>query len=113
VGYDVNFRVSVDEASAVFLNRSLVECAESLTERDQILVRQMLIAEEQYLSIEPGAMDRFEDRLVYRANVDAADLCAKGTARRNDLECGAQGHRCGTRRYQIPKRSSDSTACPR
>ena len=69
--------MSVDEPPPGLLHRRLVEVAEAAAERDEILVGQLLIPEEQHLMVEPRPMDRGEGLGVERAQIDALDLRAE------------------------------------
>jgi hypothetical protein len=69
--------MSFDEASSVFLDRSVVERAEVAAERDQLIVGQPLVAEQQHGVVEPRAINLLENRVVNRPKIDTADLRAK------------------------------------
>ena len=79
---DVDFRMPVDEASPVLLDRREVQLAEPAAERDQVIVAQRLSAEQQHQMIQPGAMDRGKFAVVDATQIDPANLRAKRGTRR-------------------------------
>ena len=100
VRYDVDLGMSFDEASSVFLDRSVVERAEVAAERDQLIVGQPLVAEQQHGVVEPRAINLLENRVVNRPKIDTADLRAKRRAGWHDIQrvllarwrSGSRGH---------------------
>ena len=95
---DVDLRVAFDEPPAVLLHGRLVEIAEAAAECDQIVVAQLLIANEQHLMVEPRAMDRREAAVVERAQVDAGDFGAERGACWETVESMAH---LGWRTHQV------------
>src|SRR5262245_55651458 len=64
---DVDFGMTFDEPSAVFLDRRLIERAESTAEGDQIGVAELLIAKQQHRVVEPRSIDLREHRVLNRS----------------------------------------------
>jgi hypothetical protein len=56
--------MTVDEAPPVLLDWRLIEVAEVLAERYQVLIEEALISEQQYLVLEPCPTDRQEQALI-------------------------------------------------
>jgi solute carrier family 13 (sodium-dependent dicarboxylate transporter), member 2/3/5 len=86
VRHDVDLGMPVDKASSIFLNRSLIERAEAAAEGDQLVVGQLLVAEQQHGVVEPRPVDVPETRVVYRTKIDIADFRAKRCASWHDVE---------------------------
>jgi len=91
IGDDVEFRLALDEAAPVLLDRRPVEFPEEPAEADQLIRAQALIPEEQDGMIQPGAVNGFELTRRQPAQVNAADLGAKGGASGHNLDAGAEG----------------------
>jgi solute carrier family 13 (sodium-dependent dicarboxylate transporter), member 2/3/5 len=92
VRYDVDLGMTVDEPPAVFLDRRLVERAESTAEDDQVGVTELLVAEQQHRMVEPRAIDLGEHRVIYRTEVDTADFRAECRSGRNNIETRSYRH---------------------
>jgi len=86
VRHDVDLGMPLHEASAVFLDRSLIERAEAAAESDQLVVGQSLLAEQQHGVVEPGAINLRESRVIYETQIDAADFRAKRCTGRRHVE---------------------------
>ena len=85
---DIDFREALDEAPAILLHWRPVEIAEAAAEGDQILVGQVLSADQQYgMSVE-GAKHGGEGRVVQLPEIDIADLGSQRPVRRNNLDIG-------------------------
>ena len=82
VRHHVDFRMPVDEASPVLLDRREIQLAEPPAERDHVIVAQCLSAEQQHQMIQPGAMNRGKFAVANATQIDPADLCAKRGAGR-------------------------------
>jgi len=89
---DVNLGMTFDESPAVFLDRSVVERAESATEGDQVVITELLVAKQQHRVVEPRAMDLGERRVINRSEVDAADFRAESRSGRNNVETRSYRH---------------------
>ena len=74
VGDDIDFRIAFDETAAGFLNGRPIELAEAPAEGDQILVVQLLAAEEQHQIVHPGAVDGGENSVIDMLQIDAVDF---------------------------------------
>jgi solute carrier family 13 (sodium-dependent dicarboxylate transporter), member 2/3/5 len=92
VRHDVNLGMAFDEPAAVFLDRRLVECAESTTEGDQIGVAELLIVEQQHRVVEPGTINLHEGRVTYRAEIDTTYFGTKRRACWNNVQSGSDRH---------------------
>jgi sodium-dependent dicarboxylate transporter 2/3/5 len=77
VGHHVNFGIPLDEPAAIFLDRCLIERTEPAAEPDQIAVAEVLVAEQQHRVVEPGPIDLRKHIIVYRSEIDTADLSAE------------------------------------
>ena len=86
VGDDVDLGTAFNESPAVLLDGGVIERAEAAAECDQVLVCEMLIAEQDDRVVEPRLVDGGKHALVDAAEIDAADVRAKRRAGRNNLE---------------------------
>jgi len=95
---DIDLRIALDEPAPGLLDGRPVELAEAPTEGDQVVVIEVLSAEQQHEVVEPGVMDGGEIGVVDPAQVDAADLGGQGGTGWHDIEVRSRGRtRCGGR----------------
>ena len=87
----IDLRIPVDEASAVLLNRRLIERSEARLKASGPH-RTALIAYEQHLVVQPGSMDGRKGDGVHSAQIGASDLCAERSAGGNHVEGGSHSH---------------------
>ena len=84
VGDDVNFGMPFDEAAPGFLNRRPIQISESFAERDQIVIGQILSAEQKNRMVEPGSIDAREIIRVNRSQIDSLNFRSERLSRGND-----------------------------
>jgi sodium-dependent dicarboxylate transporter 2/3/5 len=89
---DVDLGMTFDEPAAVFLDRRVVQRAESTAESDQVVVTELLVAKQQDRVVEPRAIDLREHRVIDRSEVDTADFRAECGSGRNNVETRSYGH---------------------
>ena len=85
-GYDVHLRLAGEPGAAELVDRGIVELAEAFAERNLLLVRHLLVAEQQDQVLVPGTSDGFQRALVETSDVNAPHLGAKRGAGRHDLD---------------------------
>src|SRR4029453_6226817 len=82
VRHDIDFGVALDETTSVLLNGSEFQASEETAEGDELKVGKVLIAEQQPLMCEPGAIHGSERPIVNRAQIPTPDLgTERGTCR--------------------------------
>ena len=86
IGDDVHLRLAGEPGAAELVDRGIVELAEALAERNLLLVRHLLVAEQQDQVLVPGTSDGFQRALVETSDVNAPHLGAKRGAGRHDLD---------------------------
>lgn len=92
VRHDVDFGKAFDEPPAVLLDGRVVERAEPPTERDQILVGQLLAAEEHDRMIEPRLIDGGERRVIDGTQIDTEQLRTQCGSTRDHFKLHTHGH---------------------
>ena len=105
--------MAFDEAAPVLLDRCQIEIAEPAAEPDQVIVIQVLAAEQHDEMIEPGAVDRREGAVVDPAKIDAAYLGGQCRAGGDDLDaigdfCGCAAGHAGPPGYETRRQLSVS-----
>jgi sodium-dependent dicarboxylate transporter 2/3/5 len=89
---DVNLRMALDEPAAVLLDRRLIERSEPPAEGNQIVVAELLVANEQHRVVEPRAIDLREYRVVDRSKIEAADFRAERGSGWKNVQARPDGH---------------------
>jgi solute carrier family 13 (sodium-dependent dicarboxylate transporter), member 2/3/5 len=89
---DVNLGMTFDEPAAIFLDRRVVERAESTAEADQVVVTELLVAKQHHRVVEPRAIDLREHRVINRSEVDTADFRPECGSGRNNVETRSYRH---------------------
>ena len=84
--------MSFDEPPAVFLDRRMVERAESTAEGDQVVVTELLVAKQHDRMVKPRAIDLRKHRVINRSEIDAADFRAECRSGRNNVETRSYRH---------------------
>jgi len=92
VRHDVDLGMSFDEPPAVFLDRRMVERAESTAEGDQVVVTELLVAKQHDRMVKPRAIDLRKHRVINRSEIDAADFRAECRSGRNNVETRSYRH---------------------
>jgi solute carrier family 13 (sodium-dependent dicarboxylate transporter), member 2/3/5 len=86
VRHDIDLGTAFDEASSVFLDGSLIECAEPAAEGNQLIIGQLLVAEQQHGVVEPRAINLRENRVADRTEIDTTNLGAKRCTGWHDVQ---------------------------
>src|SRR5262249_6354939 len=109
VGDDVDFGAAFDEAAAVFLDRRLIELTELPAERHEVVVAQLLPADEDDLVGEPATVERLEGRRIQRTQIHAGDFGAERCAGRHDGRVTRHGQRLRIRTPQTYSGNADTS----
>ena len=86
VGDNVDFRQTLDEPAAIFLDRRPVKIAEAAAECDQVLIAQRLPANQQYRMLVLGVHQLSERPVVEVSQINASHLGSERRAGRNHFE---------------------------
>src|SRR5262245_53020362 len=82
----LEFRQTLDESAAIFLDRRPVKIAEAAAECDQVLIAQGLPANQQYRMLVPGVHQSSERPVVEVSQINASHLGSERRAGRNHVE---------------------------
>src|SRR5512133_690743 len=86
IGDNVNFRQTLDESAAIFLDRRPVKIAETAAECDQVLIAQRLPANQQYRMSLPSVHQLCEHLVIEVSQINASHLGGERRAGRNHIE---------------------------
>src|SRR5262245_52877246 len=86
VGDNIDFRQTLDEPAAIFLDRRPVKIAEAAAECDQVLIAQRLLANQQYRMLVPGLDQSPERRVVEVPQINASHLASDPRPSRSHVE---------------------------
>src|SRR6516225_3170954 len=81
-----DFRQTLDEPAAIFLDRRPVKIAEAAAECDQVLIAQRLPANQQDRMLVPGVHQASEHPVVEVSQINASHLGSERRASRNHVE---------------------------
>src|SRR5690349_11886736 len=107
IGDNIDFWQTLDEPSAIFLDRRPVKIAEAAAECDQVLIAQRLPANQQYRMSAPSVHQLSEHPVIEVSQINASHLGSERRAGRNHVEraCGTvvcSSRLCAECHFRLP-----------